>query len=143
MINNKIFIIDDDKFYANILEAKLTTIGDYQVEKYHSGQSCIENAFKQPNIILLDHFLGDTTGFEVLKEIKSTYPNIHIVILSGQKEMKVAIDSLKYGATDYLLKGIDDNETRLMEIIDDCEKITESRLKSIKNDKRNLFNFLF
>jgi len=143
MTNKKIFIVDDDKFYTNILEAKLNSIGDFELEKFHTGQECIDNGYKQPNIIFLDHILGDITGFEVLKEIKSTYPNVHIVMLSGQKEMKVAISSLKYGATDYLLKDIDDSERRLSEIIFDCEKITKSRENKVDKNKTKFFNFLF
>jgi len=141
MITKKIFIVDDDKFYTNILEAKLNALGDFDIEKSHTGQDCINNAYKQPDIIFLDHILGDTTGFEVLQEIKSTYPEIHVVLLSGQKEMKIAISSLKYGATDYLIKGTDDSERKLGEIIFDCEKITKSRKN--KGVKNNFFNFLF
>jgi DNA-binding NtrC family response regulator len=143
MITKKIFIVDDDKFYTNILEAKLSAIGEFDLEKFHTGQDCINNAFKQPHIIFLDHILGDTTGFEVLKEIKSTYPNVHIVMLSGQKEMKVAISSLKYGATDYLLKDLDDSERRLSQIILDCEKISKSRENKQSKNKIKFFNFLF
>ncbi len=143
MINKKIFIVDDDKFYTNILEAKLNAIGNFDLEKFHTGQDCIDNAHKQPELIFLDHILGDTTGFEVLKEIKSTYPEVHIVMLSGQKEMKIAISSLKYGATDYLLKDLDDSESRLNQIILDCEKITKSRKNKTNRNKTNFFNFLF
>ncbi len=144
MANTKIFIADDDEFYANILEAKIASLGDYIIEKFYSGRSCIENSYKQPDIILLDYKLGDTTGFEVLKEIKSTYPKIHIVMISGQKEMKVAINSLKFGATDYLLKGYDDcDQTRLKQIIDDCDKITRSRENFSQKNKWNFLNILF
>ncbi len=141
MKNKIIFIVDDDQFYTHILEAKLKGIKDYEIEKYHSGQDCINHAHKQPDIIFLDHCLGDTNGFEVLKEIKSTYPEIHIVILSGQKEMKVAIRALRYGATDYLLKDIDDNERRLVQIVSDCEQISEAR-KEIKKKPRNRFRLM-
>lgn len=143
MTINKIFIVDDDRFYTHILESKLLGIGSFSIEKYHSGSECIDNAHKQPEIIFLDHNLGDTTGFEVLKEIKSTYPNVHIVMLSGQKEMKVAISSLRFGATDYLLKDVDDSEKKLSEIIQDCSQISQMRAKLGKNKKGRFFNFLF
>jgi DNA-binding NtrC family response regulator len=143
MITKKIFIVDDDKFYINILEAKLNAIGDFDLEKFHTGQDCINNSYKQPQIIFLDYILGDTSGLEVLKEIKSTYPNVHIVMLSGQKEMKIAISLLKYGATDYLLKDLDDTERRLSRIIHNCEKITNSRENKQSKNKVNFFHFLF
>lgn len=139
MTTKSIFIIDDDKFYTNILEEKLSNIGDFKIKKFHSGQACIDNVHEQPDIIFLDHLLGDTTGFEVLKEIKSTYPDIHIVILSGQKEMKVAIESLRYGATDYLLKNNDDHKNKLTQIIKDCELISTARATIKKKNKIGFF----
>ena len=125
----RIFIVDDNQFYTNIVEAKLREISGYTIEKYLTGQDCINNAFKQPEIIFLDYHLGDTNGFEVLKEIKSTYPDIHVVMLSGQTEMKVAINSLRFGATDYLLKDTDDTEIRLKKIVQDCQQISNARKK--------------
>lgn len=138
MNNKNLFIVDDDIFYANILETKLRNVCNYHIETFHSGQECINNAHKQPDIIFLDHFLGDTNGFEVLKDLKSTYPNIHIVMLSGQKELKTAIKTLRYGATDYLIKGNDDHEMKLSQIVKDCEHLN-SIIK--KNNKRNFLNF--
>lgn len=140
---NKIFIVDDDRFYTHILESKLNNIGNFSIEKYYTGFECLDKAHTQPDIIFLDHHLGDTTGFEILKEIKSTYPNVHVVMLSGQKEMKVAISSLRFGATDYLLKDIDDNEKKLNEIIQDCAQISKVRAKVQGKMKRKLFSFFF
>lgn len=142
MIKN-IFIVDDDQFYANILDAKLNSTGKFQIHQFHSGKDCLKNSFKQPDLIFLDHLLGDMTGFEVLKEIKATYPNIHIVILSGQKEMKVAIQSLRFGATDYLLKGSDDKEPNLKKIIEDCHNISTARQSIQKKRNPNFLSFLF
>lgn len=142
MIKN-IFIVDDDSFYINILETKISFIGEFNIQKFHTGKDCLENSFKQPDLIFLDHILGDITGFEVLKEIKATYPNIHIITLSGQKEMKVAVKSLRFGATDYLVKGIDDTESNLTKIIEDCNRISKARQTIQKKRNKNILSFLF
>ncbi|NJB82457.1 response regulator [Wenyingzhuangia aestuarii] len=139
MIKN-IFIVDDDIFYANILENKIEAVGSYQIEKFHTGQDCINNAHKQPDIIFLDHFLGDTNGFEVLKDLKSTYPDIHVLMLSGQEELQIAVKTLKYGATDYLIKNSDDTPEKLLQIINDCGQL--NKLKTQKKKKRGLLNFI-
>jgi DNA-binding NtrC family response regulator len=123
MTNKKIFIVDDDKFYVNILEEKLNSIGSYSIEKFYTGNSCLDKACKQPDIIFLDQNLGDTTGIEVLRKIKLLYPLIQIVIISGQKEAKIAISSLRFGAIEYLIKNIEDNKNHLNKIINDCYKI--------------------
>ena len=142
MEKKRIFIVEDNSFYAHILKSILLKIDDFEIEKFTSGQDCINNAYKQPDIIFLDYHLGDVDGFEVLREVKSTYPKIHVVVVSGQKEMKVAIRSLRYGATDYLLKDVDDNEEKLAEIISDCNQISEAR-KMIKNRSRKSLLSLF
>ena len=64
-------------------------------------------------------------------------------MLSGQKEMKIAVSSLRFGATDYLLKDIDDNEKKLNEIIQDCAQISKVRAKVQGKMKRKLFSFFF
>jgi len=141
-MKNTLFIVDDDQFYSHILRAKIEAICDYHIETYNSGQDCINNSHKQPDIIFLDHHLGDTNGFEVLKDIKSTYPNVHVVMLSGQQEMKIAIRALRFGATDYLIKDVDDNEEKLNDIIKDCEQITRARAEvRTKPKRKGLFSF--
>lgn len=143
MKKKKIFIVEDNSFYAHILESILLKIGDFEIEKFESGQACINNAFKQPDIIFLDYYLGDIDGFEVLREVKSTYPDIHIVVLSGQKELKVAIRSLRFGATDYLLKDVDDNEEKLTQIISDCSQISEARKVIKTKSRKNIFSLFW
>lgn len=137
MENKTLFIVDDDQFYINILHQKLENVSEYKIEKFYSGQECINNAHKQPDIIFLDHFLGDTDGFEVLKDLKATYPDIHIIMLSGQKELKTAIKTLRFGATDYLIKGLDDSPEKLKNIINDCETLNKMKPKAESN--KNLF----
>lgn len=136
-----IFIVDDNLFYSNILENKINTIGNYTIEKFHTGQDCINNAYKQPDIIFLDYFLGDTTGFDVLKDLKSTYPDIHILMLSGQEELQLAVNTLKYGATDYLIKNNDDTIERLTQNINDCDLLNQ--IKSKKKKSNRFLNFIF
>jgi len=135
-----IFIVDDDIFYTNILENKINEIGNYAIEIYHTGQDCINNSHKQPDIIFLDHFLGDTNGFEVLKDLKSTYPDIHILMLSAQEELQLAVNTLKYGATDYLIKNSDDTIEKLAQNINDCEIL--NKIKSQKKKKNSFLNFI-
>ena len=47
-------------------------------------------------------------GLEVLRKIKRFNPNIYMVLLSGQDDMEVAVNALKYGAFDYIIKGKND-----------------------------------
>ena len=58
-----------------------------------------------PGIVLLDHSLsGQLSGLEVLKKIKSINPDIHVIFISAQEKMNIALQALKFGAFDYIIK---------------------------------------
>lgn len=101
----KIFIVEDDAFYANLLKNEIVKNRLGKVESFSSGESFLENLFKMPDIVLLDYNLGSMEGVEVLKNIKAINPNIQVIFLSAQEKMNVAITSLKYGAYDYVEKN--------------------------------------
>lgn len=141
MKTNKIFIVEDNIFYGNLLMSRIEDLGYSNIELFTSGEDCIKDIHKQPEIIFLDHNLPDGKGLNILKEIKSTYPHIQCVMISGQATIGVAINALKYGATDYLLKGKDDDIYKVESVIEDCIKFYELQtLKSKKKSNSKLLN---
>lgn len=143
MKTNKIFIVEDNVFYGNLLMSRIEDLGYTDIELFTSAEACMKAIYKQPEIILLDHNLPDGKGLTILKEIKSTYPQIQCVMISGQETIGVAVNALKFGATDYLLKGKDDDMYKLESVLDDCIKFhqlqTVKRKKIIKTPFLNLF----
>jgi DNA-binding NtrC family response regulator len=101
----KIFIVEDDTFYGSLLKNEIVKNRLGNVEHFSTGESFLENLFKMPDIVLLDYHLGTMNGVNILKKIKSINPNIHVILLSAQEQMKIAITSLKYGAYDYIEKN--------------------------------------
>jgi len=119
----KIFIVEDDPMYAKILNFHLSKNPDYEIENFASGKECIKNLYKNPAIITLDYTLPDMSGMEVLKKIRKHNSDISVIIISGQENVSTAVNLLKEGAYDYLVK---DNETR------------DRIWNSIKNIRENL-----
>lgn len=105
----KIFLVEDDELYAQATKHHLSLNPDNQVEHFVSGKSCLEKLYLQPDCILLDYSLPDLSGIEVLKKVKSSQPELPIVIVSGQEDVATAINLLKEGAYDYIVK--DENST--------------------------------
>jgi len=101
----KVFIVEDDPFYATLLEREITNTKAGRVRVFHSGEKFLDNLYKMPEIVLLDHNLGSMKGIEVLKQIKSVNPNIQVIFLSAQEKLQVAITALKFGAYDYVEKN--------------------------------------
>ncbi len=106
--NLKIFVVDDDPFCAELYKEHLMSTGYANITSYNNGQDCINNLTEQPDIIFLDYNMAPLDGLEVLKKIKRFSPDIYLVVLSGQEDMQVAINALKYGAFDYIIKGESD-----------------------------------
>ena len=63
-------------------------------------------AFHQrPAIIFLDYTMEEMNGIDVLQSIKTFDDNINVVFISGQERVNIAVDALKYGAFDYIVKS--------------------------------------
>lgn len=93
----KIFVVEDDRFYAEMLAYHLSLNPDYQVQTYFNAKDCLSNLHMKPDLITLDYSLPDKNGGEVLKKIKETNQEIQVIIISGQEDVAVAVDLLKRG----------------------------------------------
>ncbi|MBC8321621.1 MAG: sigma-54-dependent Fis family transcriptional regulator [Bacteroidetes bacterium] len=105
----KLFIVEDDPFYGELLKRHLQLNPDNEVFLYKNGRECLDNIHLQPDLISLDYGLPDISGSEVMKKVHIEYPDLPIVIVSGQEDVKTAIELLKKGAYDYFVK---DNDTK-------------------------------
>lgn len=100
----KIFIVEDDLFYGELLKRHLSLNPDNEVYLYKTGNECLANMHLKPDLISLDYGLPDISGLEVMDKIKADYPDLPIIIVSGQEDVKTAVDLLKAGAYDYFVK---------------------------------------
>lgn len=105
----KIFIVEDDEWYCEFLTYHLSQNPEYEIEKFHTGKELLENIYKKPSLITLDYSLPDLNGDAVLKKIKDIDQDIPVVIISGQEDVSTAVNLLKVGAYDYIIK---DDETK-------------------------------
>lgn len=119
--NFRLFLVDDDTFNLQLTKKFIENLGYIDIKAFNNGTDCLNNLTLKPNVIILDHNMDDISGFEVLKKIKRFDPNIYVVMLSGQESMETAVDSLKYGAFDYIIKG----QESLNRISDVLSRITE------------------
>lgn len=105
----KIFVVEDDPAYTKFLKYVLGLNPDYEVEFFTTGKECLDNLHKSPAIITLDYSLPDTAGEKLLQQIRAHDPNINIIIVSAQEKIGTAVELLKSGAYDYIIK---DHETK-------------------------------
>jgi two-component system, NtrC family, response regulator AtoC len=138
----KIFIVEDNVWYADILEYQLALNPDYEVTKFTTGKECLKNLYKHPSVITLDYSLPDISGREVLAEIKKYNVDIPVVIISGQEDIKTAVKLLKEGAYDYIVKDKDTIE-RIWNAINNIRETQKLRceISSLKEEVRKKYEF--
>ena len=105
-----IFIVDDDPMQASMLQDYLTKYSTFNFHLFNSGEECLKNLNLNPEIIFLDYnfdLAGKNAldGLDVLKEIKALKPLTEVVMFSGQDKIEVAVNTMKFGAFDYIVKS--------------------------------------
>lgn len=127
--NLKIFLVDDEMFCLNLYQQMINNLGFEDVSTFQSGYDCLEKLDEQPDVIFLDHHMRAIEGFDLLKKIKRHNPDQFVVILSGQESLQLAVDALKYGAFDYLVKG-DGEEERIDKVLQRIIQINQLARKN-------------
>jgi len=100
----KLFLVDDDLFCLQLMEHAIRGLGFEDIHTFDNGAACLDALIDEPDIIFLDQMMGSVSGTDALKAIKRFNPDIYVVLVSGQQQVQVAVDSLKYGAFDYVVK---------------------------------------
>jgi DNA-binding NtrC family response regulator len=108
----KIFIVEDDPWYGEILEYHLSLNEDYVISRFATGRECLANLHKKPDLISIDFSLPDYTGDKLFEKIRQTDDSIPVIVISGQEDIAVAVNLLKMGVTDYIVK--DENTKDLL-----------------------------
>jgi DNA-binding NtrC family response regulator len=93
-----------------MLKDHLAKMTNYDIRIFESGEECMKHLEDKPGIVFLDYYLNSVNkdamdGLEVLQELKKLDPEADVVILSGQDKIEVAVQTMQYGAFDYIVKG--------------------------------------
>lgn len=131
--NYKLFIVDDDPIYSEFITTILNQAGYKGISAFETENKVMDNLYQAPDVIFLDYFLENTNGLDVLRKIKATNPDIHVVFLSSQEKIEIAVNSLKFGALDYIMKN-DEAKRRIISSM--------NRIKNLDSKKKNLFSKL-
>jgi DNA-binding NtrC family response regulator len=126
-----IFIVEDNPVYNKLVVNYLNSKKFNRIESFLSGEECMKNIGMQPDIIIQDYLLEGMNGIEVLKATKKIHPQIEFIFLSGQDSVDVAINTMKHGAYDYIVK----DQMALKKMADKITKIIAIQ-KLVKSNKR-------
>lgn len=123
-----ILIIDDDKDICLVL-SKFLKKNNYEVDVAHTGEEGLKQLRNTDYaLVLCDYRLPDMNGVETLRKIKLLQPTTAVIIITGYSDVKTAVETFRYGASDYVTKPLYPDEllVTIKETID-------------KNSRRNSF----
>jgi two-component system OmpR family response regulator len=103
-----IFIVDDDPFINKLVVKRLSS-EDIKVEAFESGEDCLDEIHKNPDLIILDYlFIKDDreimNGMQIFDKIKELKPNTPVIMLSGQDKGEIVLELARKGIKDYIIK---------------------------------------
>ena len=100
----EVLLVDDEKEFVEILSERLAA-RDFGVSKAFSGDEAL-GRIESGNIdvVVLDVLMPGKDGVTTLQEIKKAWPLVEVIMLTGNATVETAIEGLKSGAYDYLMK---------------------------------------
>lgn len=106
----RILLVDDEKDFSEMLSLRLKEMGE-KVTTAFNGKECLEILKeKKIDVIILDIRMPGMDGIEVLKQVRKKYPLVEVIMLTGHGSTETAVEGMKLGAFDYLLKPADFND---------------------------------
>ncbi len=142
-----LFIVDDNKIISLALENMFKeTFDEYEtsISRFETGEECLSRLNDViPDVIILDYHLTTNIlgmdGISVLKKIKQVDKNIEVVMLSGEDKLEIAVECIKYGARDYVIKN-DSSFVRINQIV---QNIAEHINVKTNLKKYTIWNWVF
>src|SRR5687767_8553356 len=113
----KIFVLEDDLWYSKFLANRLELNPDHEVEVFETGDQLINRLHEGPDIITLDYFLPNYACEKILSKILEISPKTYTIIVSGQEDISKAVNLIKEGAYDYVVKN-HETKDRLWSIVE-------------------------
>jgi DNA-binding NtrC family response regulator len=125
--NPKVLIVDDEAHFCRSL-LKILTARKIPAIAVNRGDAALEElSQKSYDVVLLDVKMPGISGIEVLKLMKERKIKAEVIVLSGHASLETAVEIVKYGAYDYLLKPCDTEELLV--------KITSAYEQRLENKK--------
>ncbi len=150
-MTQKILLVDDEEGIRKVLDISLSDSG-FKVFTAETGKEALDIFRKmRPPIVLTDIKMPGMDGIELLQKIKEESPDTEVIMITGHGDMELAIRSLKFDATDFITKPINDDaleialkranekitlRTKLKEYTENLELLVEEKTKKLLETER-------
>lgn len=124
----RILLVDDEEQFVDILAQRLEARGLQVATAYNGDEALARLKESEADVILLDVLMPGRTGIEILRDIRQVKPLTEVILLTGHATVETAIEGMKLGAYDYLMKPM---ETEVL-----VEKIHKAFRRKADQEKR-------
>ncbi len=122
-----VFIVDDEREVRLLLGEYLGDMG-HEVHTFATGREALEAAtHTTPDLALLDINLPDQSGLRVLEGLRTLHPTLHCVMITGEFSSKHVVESMRHGASDFLIKPINLEQLKL--VVEKVQREIRERLQ--------------
>jgi len=145
MIKNKaftIFVVEDNEWFNKMLVHHLSLNPDYHVRSFFNGGEVLKHLHENPDIITIDYRLPDMSGDKLLEKIRERNDKIDLIAISEQEDIDTAVDMIKKGASDYIVKSANIKD-RLYTTVQHIYKksLLEKRIELLENEVQSKYEF--
>lgn len=127
-MREKLLIVDDERMILELASMVLSSKGFnvYVADNALDSYELIEQ--EQPALVLLDYMMPKVNGLDALKEIRKRFPETYVIMFTGKGSEEVAVELMKAGASDYILKPF--SNVKLVERIENVLRIRSIELRN-------------
>jgi DNA-binding NtrC family response regulator len=104
---SRILLVDDEKDFVEMLTLRLEEIGEEVLQAYSGLESLEKMKDVEVDVVILDIKMPGMDGIETLQEIKKRFPLVEVIMLTGHGTIETAVQGMKLGAYDFLIKPAD------------------------------------
>jgi len=124
-----VLLVDDEAEFVETFSERLE-LRDLTIYKAFNGEESLQVLEKHHDmeVVILDVKMPGMDGIETLTEIKKRFPLVEVIMLSGHADVESAIDGMKQGAFDYLMKPCDMDQI--------IAKVTEAAAKKRRHEEK-------
>jgi signal transduction histidine kinase len=127
-MREKLLVVDDERMILELTSMVLSSRGfDVSVvDNAIDGYALIER--ERPALVLLDYMMPKVNGLDALREIRARFPETYVIMFTGKGSEEVAVELMKAGASDYILKPF--SNAKLVERIENVLRIRSIELRN-------------
>lgn len=114
-----ILVADDNQEIRSFLEEILTQLGSFNVRSVDDGLLALNSVRESPpDLVITDQQMPGLSGLDLIRQLRTDWPDLPIILMTGESSESLAIDALRAGASDYLVKPFEPD--RLMTMVQHC-----------------------